>query len=88
MELPFMFNNVELQPEMTGNTDEAHVLEDVLSSAWIQFIKTGDPNHARMPRWEPFTEANPVYMIFDNKCEMKTIDADTKALMEYGVPLF
>lgn len=88
MELPFMFNNVELQPEMTGNTDEAHVLEDVMSSAWIQFIKTGDPNHAGMPRWKPFTEANPVYMIFDNKCEMKTIDADTKALMEYGVPLF
>ncbi len=88
MELPFMFNNVALQPEMTGNTEEAHALEDIISSAWIQFIKTGNPNHDGMPEWEPFTTDHPVYMIFDNTCEMKTIDADTKALMTFGRPLF
>lgn len=88
MELPFMFNNVELQPEMTGNTKEAHVLEDIMSSAWIQFIKTGNPNHAGMPEWEPFSVENPVYMIFDNKCQMKAVDANTRALMEFGTPLF
>ncbi len=88
MELPFMFNNVALQPEMTGNTKEAHALEDIISSAWIQFIKTGDPNHEGMPRWEPFTAEQPVYMQFDNKCEMKTIDDDTRALMGFGMPLF
>ncbi len=88
MELPFMFNNVALQPEMTGNTEEAHVLEDIISNAWIQFIKTGDPNHAGMPKWKPFTADNPTYMVFDNKCEMKIIDADTKALMNFGRPLF
>lgn len=88
MELPFMFNNVALQPEMTGNTAEAHALEHIISSAWIQFIKTGDPNHEGMPRWEPYTVKNPVFMNFDNKCELKTIEADTKALMEFGRPLF
>lgn len=88
MELPFMFNNVALQPEMTGNTAEAHALEDIISSAWIQFIKTGDPNHKGMPQWKPFTAENPAYMNFDNKCELKTIDADTKALMAFGRPLF
>ncbi len=88
MELPFMFNNVALQPEMTGNTAEAHALENIMSNAWIQFIKTGDPNHEGMPKWEPFTEENPVYMIFDNECKMKTVDADTKALMEFGKPIF
>ena len=88
MELPFMFNNVALQPEMTGNTAEAHALEDIMSSAWIQFIKTGDPNHDGMPKWEPFTTDNPVYMVFDNKCQLNTIDTNTKALMEFGRPLF
>jgi len=88
MELPFMFNNVALQPEMTGNTEEAHALEDIISSAWIQFIKTGDPNHDGMPKWVPFTADNPGYMEFDNNCQMKTIDADTKTLMEFGRPLF
>ncbi len=88
MELPFMFNNVALQPEMTGNTAEAHALEDIMSSAWIQFIKTGDPNHDGMPKWEPFTTDNPVYMVFDNNCQLNTIDTDTKALMDFGRPLF
>ena len=88
MELPFMFNNVALQPEMTGNTAEAHALEDIMSSAWIQFIKTGDPNHDGMPKWEPFTTDNPVYMVFDNKCQLNTIDTNTKALMDFGRPLF
>ncbi len=88
MELPFMFNNVALQPEMTGNTPEAHALEDIISSAWIQFIKTGNPNHEGMPTWEPFTPEKPVYMVFDNTCEMKTIDAATQALMAFGKPLF
>lgn len=88
MELPFMFNNVALQPEMTGNTAEAHALEDIMSSAWIQFIKTGNPNHDGMPIWEPFTNENPVYMEFDNDCQMKTVDVDTRKLVEFGRPLF
>ncbi len=88
MELPFMFNNVALQPEMTGNTPAAHALEDIISSAWIQFIKTGNPNHKGMTKWEPFTPEKPACMIFDNTCKMQAIDADTKALMEFGRPLF
>lgn len=88
MELPFMFNNVDLQPEMTGNTKDAHALEEIMSTAWIQFIKTGNPSHPDMPSWEPFTEDNPGYMIFDNQCGMKQIDAATRELMEFGSPIF
>ena len=66
MELPFMFNNVANQREMTGGTPEAYRMADLVSSAWIAFIKTGDPNTRGLPRWEPFNpEENPT-MVFNN----------------------
>ncbi|MCM1452249.1 MAG: carboxylesterase family protein [Clostridium sp.] len=69
MELPFMFNNIDLQPEMTGATPEAYSLADKMSSAWIQFIKTGNPNVKSLPRWDPYTESAPHKMIFGPKPE-------------------
>lgn len=70
MELPFMFGNVRLQREMTGGTKEAYRLEDKVSSAWISFIRTGNPNTSRLPKWEAFTEADGATMILDDKCEL------------------
>ena len=71
MELPFMFNNVENQREMTGGTPEAYKMEDIVSNAWIAFIKTGDPNCKGLPAWEPFNpEENPT-MVFDNVPELR-----------------
>ena len=44
MELPFMFNNVAVQREMTGSSESAYKLQDIVSNYWIAFIKNGDPN--------------------------------------------
>lgn len=74
MELPFMFNNVELQREMTGSTPEAYRMQDRISSAWIQFIKTGDPNTSELPRWEPFEGSKKTTMILDNESHPETRD--------------
>ncbi len=68
MELPFMFNNIELQPEMTGATKEAYELADKMSSAWIAFIRNGNPNTKGLPTWEPYNDNTSPTMIFDNKC--------------------
>jgi len=72
MELPFMFNNIELQPEMTGATKDAYELADKMSSAWIAFIRTGNPNTKGLPKWEPYNEATCPTMVFDNKSYIKT----------------
>ncbi|MCQ2144644.1 MAG: carboxylesterase family protein [Bacteroidales bacterium] len=89
MELPFMFNNVMLQPEMTGNTPDAHVLENIMSSYWISFIKTGDPNTAGLPTWEPFTTDHQATMIFDDECRIRVNDENVLSLYgDYGRPLF
>ena len=71
MELAFMFNNVGLQSEMNGATKEAFALSDKMSSAWIAFIKTGNPNTKGLPRWEAYNADSKPTMIFDNKCYLR-----------------
>ena len=71
MELPFMFNNVYNQREMTGGTPEAYKVEKVVSNAWIAFIRNGDPNCKGMPQWEPFNPDENPTMVFDNVTTLK-----------------
>jgi para-nitrobenzyl esterase len=71
MELPFMFNNIALARPMTGGGEDAYRLADKMSSAWINFIKTGDPNCRELPKWSPYTPEQGATMIFDNTCEVR-----------------
>ncbi len=69
MELPFMLHNVSLQREMTGASATAYKFEKVISSIWLAFIKTGNPNVKGLPKWEPYNEETGITMILDNKCQ-------------------
>jgi para-nitrobenzyl esterase len=40
-------------------------LSDLISSYWVNFAKTGDPNGAGLPKWPAFTDSNPQSMVFD-----------------------
>ncbi|WNH09217.1 carboxylesterase family protein [Thalassobellus suaedae] len=81
MELPFMFNNVGLARTMTGGTKEAYILEDQISSAWINFVKTGDPNAKSLPKWEPYNPKTGTTMVFDYNC--KIVNDHDKELIEF-----
>ncbi len=72
MELPFMLHNVSLQREMTGASPSAYKFETLISSIWLAFIKTGNPNVKGLPKWEPYNAESGVTMILDNKCETRS----------------
>jgi para-nitrobenzyl esterase len=71
MELPFMFNNIALARPLTGGGADAYALADKISSAWISFVKTGNPNHAGLPEWPAYTAENGATLIFDNHVEVR-----------------
>ncbi|WP_339628317.1 carboxylesterase family protein [uncultured Maribacter sp.] len=71
MELPFVFDNINLANQMTGGGEEAHVLAEKMSGAWINFAKTGNPNYKNLPEWPKYNSSNTATMHFDVTCEVK-----------------
>jgi para-nitrobenzyl esterase len=75
-EIAFVFDNTDRCDAMTGGGADARALARIMSDAWIQFARTGNPNHSGMPHWESFTPAQSQTMIFDNRCVLvHNIDA-------------
>jgi para-nitrobenzyl esterase len=73
LDIPLAFYNVDLRPDWTGNTEAAWKLADKMSSAWINFVKTGNPNVKNsLPDWETYTKENGATMYFDNECRIVT----------------
>ncbi len=71
LDIPLAFNNVDLRQDWTGNSEEAWKLADKMSSAWLNFVKTGNPNTGGvLPEWEPYTAENGATMYFDNECRI------------------
>ena len=71
MELPFVFDNIARCRTMTGGTKSAYALAEKMSSAWLNFAKTGNPNDASLPQWEPYTLEQGATMFFDNICQVR-----------------
>lgn len=59
-DLAYAFAN----PQAAWNDDDRAVA-DLLSSYWVDFIATGDPNGGRLPAWAPFAASRPMTMGLD-----------------------
>ena len=71
LDVPLFFNNVDLKPEWTGTSKESYEIADKMSSAWLNFAKTGNPNvEGKLPEWKPYTVENGATMYFDKKCRI------------------
>jgi para-nitrobenzyl esterase len=67
LDIPFVFDNVDLAASMTGSGQDRYALSHKMSAAWAAFARTGDPNHADIPRWPAFTPAERATMIWNNE---------------------
>jgi para-nitrobenzyl esterase len=77
-DLAFWFDNIDRCLQATGGGADARKLASQMSGALVAFAKTGNPNHAGIPEWQPFTSANRAMMIWDTTSEVK-IDPDQAA---------
>ncbi|UGU17691.1 carboxylesterase family protein [Sinomicrobium kalidii] len=85
LDIPLVFNNVDLRPDWTGNTEEARALADKMSDAWLNFAKTGNPNVAgKLPEWAPYAAENGATMYFNN--ESRIVSNHDRELMRFIKP--
>ncbi len=64
IEIPFVFDNVDSTP-LTGDGEDRYKIAATMSSTWIAFARTGDPNHEGLPYWPPFSAEAPATMQLD-----------------------
>jgi para-nitrobenzyl esterase len=70
-EIAFAFDNAEICDHYSGGTPEAFVLSKQLSTAWVSFARTGNPNHDGLPHWPTYTAEHRATMYFDTPCEVR-----------------
>jgi para-nitrobenzyl esterase len=70
IEIPFMFNNLSHwtnSPMLRGaRPEEMKGLAAAMHGAWVAFIRTGKPDHPRMPAWPPYRREDRMTMRFDS----------------------
>jgi len=48
-------------------TDADRKIEDVISTYWVNFASTGDPNYKGLPLWKHYQENSPSLLLIDEK---------------------
>ncbi len=65
LDVPLVFDNVESTRNMVGPGSEPQRVADLMSSAWIAFARTGNPNTDMLPHWPAYDVKNRATMIFN-----------------------
>ena len=65
LEIPLMFDNVEESRVLVGETEEANLVGEMMSDAWISFARSGTPSSELLPDWTPYTPEKRLVMEFD-----------------------
>jgi para-nitrobenzyl esterase len=88
LDLAFVFDNVAKSEAMVGSGSDPQLLADQMSSAWIAFARTGNPNTSAIPTWAPFSAAQRATMVFDTKPRVANdFRGDERALLA-SLPLY
>lgn len=70
LEIGFVFDNVANSASMAGVGEAQQRVADIMADTWIAFARTGNPNNAKIPDWQPYNlESRPV-MVFDESPEV------------------
>lgn len=70
MELPFVFENVDVARPLVGDGNDRYALANRMSTAWANFARTGNPNHGALPQWPSFDLSRRATMVFNTECHV------------------
>jgi para-nitrobenzyl esterase len=63
-DVPYAFQTLTGGPQGEPKPEDLK-LSDMISSYWVNFAKSGDPNGSGLPNWPAFTEKDQKVMVFD-----------------------
>jgi len=70
-EIAFTFDNADICDHYSGGTTEALVLSKQISTAWVNFARTGNPNHNGLPHWPAYASEGRATMYLDTPCSVR-----------------
>ena len=70
MDIPYVFDNVDVAKTEIGAGPERQPLADKMSGAWTAFARTGNPNHKGIPNWPPYSPTERATMVWNNECKL------------------
>jgi para-nitrobenzyl esterase len=71
VDLAFVFDNVAKSAAMVGSGPAPQHLADQMSSAWLAFARSGNPNNAAIPAWSAFSTRERATMVFDTQSRVE-----------------
>jgi len=72
LEIPFVFNHIDICESMVGPVNAGMLkLEAASAGAWAQLARSGTPNHKGLPNWPAYTTDKRAVMIFDTPCRVE-----------------
>lgn len=82
IDVPFVFDNVQITSRLTGGGGAAMALADKVSDAWIAFARTGNPNTPKLPNWPAYDAKDRFTMILNDtsRAELDPISAQRVAI--------
>jgi para-nitrobenzyl esterase len=66
VEIPFVFNNINVAGPLIAKMPEAQALAGKVSAAWVAFARTGNPNTTGLPKWPAYSASARDTMLFNN----------------------
>jgi len=70
LDIPFVFDNVDIGRSMTGSGKDRYALERRMSGAWAAFARSGNPNTSGLPHWPAFDAQRRATMFLDDVCKV------------------
>jgi para-nitrobenzyl esterase len=88
VEIPFVFNNIEIAGPLISKMPEAHALAAKVSAAWAAFARTGNPNVPELPAWPAYSAATRDTLLFNNEIRVEQDpDRGPRLAMEQALDL-
>jgi para-nitrobenzyl esterase len=70
-EVPYAYDNLQFVNRPFSNVD--HSLAKLMSSYWVNFAATGNPNGKNLPEWPRYNKNEKTVMVFDKQSQVEVV---------------